>query len=293
MIDLLIGSVQVGECDIMGHMNVRHYLARGRAALAALGIAVGLGPAVLRRRGQRLRMIDQHIRFVREMLAGTPFVIRGGVLGRRGPALRVLLEIRHGSTEVVAATMVDDVVLAGGDGAMHPIEVDVPTVALPEHAAPRGLRFGPPAEPLSRERAERIGLRRIQLGAIGPDDCDAHGSMREESVIARIWDGLPHLTGFIRAEPERKLGGAALEYRIVYRQPARLGDVVEVRSGLRAIGGKTSEWNHYLYDVETGEPVAAAASLGVAFDLATRKAVAPDEATLRQLQAQLVPDLAI
>ena len=29
-----MGSVQVGECDVMGHMNVRHYVSRALDALA-------------------------------------------------------------------------------------------------------------------------------------------------------------------------------------------------------------------------------------------------------------------
>ncbi len=292
MIELLSGSVQAGECDIMGHMNVRHYLARGRSALASLGIALGLGPAALRARGLHLRVIDQHIRFNRELAPGTPFVIRGGVLERRGDTLRVLLEMRNVRKDIVAATMVDEIMLADGEGALSPAGVEPEAlVELPEHAAPRGLSVTPPSSPMPRARADALGLRRIQLGMVEQDDCDPAGLMREESVIARIWDGLPHLTTFIRADA--KLGGAALEYRIVYYRPARLGDVIETRCGLRAIGGKTTEWNYYLHDAETGEPIAAAASIGVAFDLATRKAVAPDEATLAAWRAQLVPELTI
>ncbi len=293
MIELLKGSVQSGECDIMGHMNVRHYLARGAAAVAALGISLGLPPAALRARGLQFRVVDQHIKFMREMAPGTPFTIRGGVLGRQGDALRVLLEIRHSRTDTVAATMVDDLMLADADGSLQPIRVDGATVPLPEHAAPRGLAFDPPAPPFTRARADALGLPRLQLGMVGEEDCDRHGVMREEGVIARIWDGLPHLSAFIRSGREPGIGGAALEYRIVYRRPPRLGDVVEVRSGLRAIGAKTTNWHYYLFDAATDEPIAAAAAVGVAFDLTTRKAVAPDAETLALLRAQLVPEIEV
>ena len=73
----------------------------------------------------------------------------------------------------------------------------------------------------------------------------------------------------------------ALEQRFIYHGPARLGDIVEIRSGMRAVGGKTSEWCHFLYNAETGEPIASAAVVGIAFDLAARKAVSLDEQTLQ------------
>ncbi len=39
------GSVQQEECDVMGHMNVRHYVARVTDALAWLLLEAGLPPS--------------------------------------------------------------------------------------------------------------------------------------------------------------------------------------------------------------------------------------------------------
>ena len=41
MIEIGMGSVQVGECDVMGHMNVRHYVSRALDALASSGPFAG------------------------------------------------------------------------------------------------------------------------------------------------------------------------------------------------------------------------------------------------------------
>jgi acyl-CoA thioester hydrolase len=298
MIELLMGSVQNWECDIMGHMNVRHYLARCHTALGALGIELGLGPAALRARGLRWSPRDQHIRFAREMAPGTPFIVRGGVVARHGTALRVYLEIRDTSTDGVAATLVQDVTLAGEQ---HGVMLDAIAtraephmVTVPDYAAPRGLSSDAPSDPLPMERARALGLRRMHRGAVTPEDADEHGLMRPESFVARIWEGMPHLSARPQADPEaRRLGDVALEQRFVYHAPARLGDIVEIRGGTRAVGHKTSEWCHFLYNAETGEPIASAAVVGIAFDLAKRKAVTFDEATLRSLRAQVVPGLTI
>ena len=60
-----MGSVQIGECDVMGHMNVQHYISRALDALAWFGFELGLGPAYAREHGAGLVPADQHIRFVR------------------------------------------------------------------------------------------------------------------------------------------------------------------------------------------------------------------------------------
>src|SRR3954447_15352863 len=107
-----MGSVQVGECDVMGHMNVRHYVSRALEALDWLGFELGLGPTYAREHGAALVPADQHIRFVRELPAGTPFSIHGRVVQRRGETLRLYQEIRNVAVGAVAATLVTDAVLA-------------------------------------------------------------------------------------------------------------------------------------------------------------------------------------
>ena len=92
MIEIGMGSVQVGECDVMGHMNVRHYVSRALEALDWLGLGLGLGPAYTREHGAGLVPADQHIRFARELPTGTPFSIHSRVVHRRGETLRLLCE---------------------------------------------------------------------------------------------------------------------------------------------------------------------------------------------------------
>lgn len=299
MIEIGMGSVQVGECDVMGHMNVRHYVARALEALAWLGHELGLGPA----HGAGLVPADQHIRFVRELPAGTPFSIHGGVVHRRGETLRIYQEIRNAAVGAVAATIVTDAVLAdtttgaplslppGIAGATEPL-----AAAVPDYAAPRGLGFGPPREPLSLERARELGLTQTYKGSVQPIDCGEHGLMRADGVIGRIWDGVPHSPARdVRPEgqPRGEVGSAALEYRLVYHRPVRVGDLLTVRSGLKAVGSKTTTWVHCLFDGRSGAAAAAAEAVSVSFDLAARKAVGMEEAVRRALEELVVPGLSV
>ena len=303
MIEIGMGSVQVGECDVMGHMNVRHYVSRALEALAWLGFELGLGPAYAREYGAGLVPADQHIRFVRELPAGTPFSIHGGLVHRRGETLRLYQEIRNAAVDTVAATIVTDAVLADTKtGAPRPLPPGISDAAtplaraVPDYAAPRGLRFDPPREPLSLDRAAEIGLGQTYKGSVQAAECGEHGLMRADGVIARIWDGVPNSPARdVRPEgrPSGKIGSAALEYRLVYHRPVRAGDLLTVRSGLEAVGGKTTTWAHWLFDGESGAAVASAEAIGVSFDLVTRKAIGMEEDVRRALGDLVVPGLSV
>jgi acyl-CoA thioester hydrolase len=298
-----MGSVQVGECDVMGHMNVRHYISRALEALAWLGLELGVGRAYAREHGVGLVPADQHIRFVRELPAGTPFSIHGGFVHRRGETLRLYQEIRNAADGGVAATIVTDAVLADTKtGAPRPLPFGIADTAapfagtVPDYAAPRGLRFDAPREPLILERASELGLGQTYKGSVQAAECNEHGLMRADGVIARIWDGVPNspARGIRReGQPSGKVGSAALEYRLVYYRPVRAGDLLTVRSGLKAVGSKTTTWTHWLFDGESGVAAAAAEAVGVSFDLTTRKAVGMEEAVRRALEELVVPGLSV
>lgn len=292
------GSVQSGECDVMGHMNVRHYVARVGDGLGWLALALGITPD----RGF-FTPVDQHIRFLREMAAGAAFTIYGGILARRGEQLRVYAEIQHSSTGAASAAFVTDVELrhpVTGEVLPLPEGLDEKIVSLvtslPDHAGPRGLPFDLIRIPPDLAATAAMGLTEAHLGAIRAEDCDRAGLMRPDVVIARIWDGIPNLR-FRGSEElgarEEGIGSAALEYRLVYLQPMRLGDLLVIHSGLRALGEKTTTWTHLLHDGVTGAPVAAAEAIGIGFDLKARKAVVIDGNRRRVLDALLIPGLSL
>jgi len=292
------GSVQSGECDVMGHMNVRHYVARVGDGLGWLALALGITPD----RGF-FTPVDQHIRFLRELAAGAAFTIHGGILARRGEQLQVYAEIQHSGSGVASAAFVTDVELR------HPLSGEVLPLpegvegkianlmtTLPPHAGPRGLPFDPIRTPPDAAATAAMGLTEAHLGAIRAEDCDRAGLMRPDVVIARIWDGVPNLR-FRGSEElgarEEGMGSAALEYRLAYLKPMRLGDLLRITSGLRALGEKTTTWTHLLHDGVTGAPVAAAEAIGIGFDLKARKAVVIDGDRRRVLEALLVPGLSL
>jgi acyl-CoA thioester hydrolase len=251
------GTANAWECDEMGHMNVRYYAAKAEDALAALLADLGTGEMAVR---------AQHIRYLRETRAGTPLLVRGGKL----PAVdQAYFEFVSPFDGVVRATLVTTL-----GGALPP----GPSVALPAHGAPRGLPVREPRASASVGEADAAGLREIFRGVVRREHLDEAGALRPHQVVAMIADGVAHL--MMHITPERGLGplaggigGAALEQRIIFRAPARLGDQLTLRSGVMEAGEKTMRFCHWLLNRHTGEAVATCEVVAVAFDLAARRAV--------------------
>jgi acyl-CoA thioester hydrolase len=305
MIELRLSSVQASECDAMGHFNVRFYVQRAVESLAVLRRALGLGGASDGESGADLMVREHHLRFIREMSAGTGFHVLGGVTGIEGEVLKIYQEFQPtgGETASVAAAFLTDLQLVDRKS-RAPLKLPAAlqeraaalAVAVPAALAPRGLRRDPPRPKPSIAEAETLDLVHCLKGPVGIEDCDAAGFMRIDTYIARIWEGTPNLMikrGVTRRFNDSRIGGAALEYRLAYRKTPRLGDLIGMWSGLISVGGKTTVWGHWLFDLVTGEPVATAETVAIWFDLETRKSVTIPEAEQRTLARHVVPALSI
>jgi len=295
MIELARSSVQSWECDTMGHMNVQFYVERCGDALAALGAKLGLDPGGLARTGLRLDVADAHIRFLRELRPGTPYYLRGGVIEIGDLDLIAYCELVQTFNDEPAATFRS--VLQLWDGVRqdcYGFEDGVRAMAMkhrvevPAYGQPRGLALIPPRAAPTLAEAEALKLIATYQGVVRQQECDAYGYLQPRFFMARVSDSIPNLlvqtSGRNRGEPG-STGGAALEYRFIYRKFPRAGDLIAIRSGLRSVGEKTYVWAHWMFDVETGEAVATSEAVAVAMDMTTRKAIVlPPE-----LRARLEP----
>jgi len=302
MIEIGLGSVQSWECDVMGHLNVQHYVARAVDSIPALLLAAGIGPRAARARGIDFAVADQHIRFLKELRPGAPLTLCGGFLELGAERLRLYQEMRHTLSGEVAATFVSTLaVTAAEDGGPATLpeafleKAGRLLMPLPEHAAPKGLALTPPRPRPSWAEADRLGLILTQQSAVAPQDCDHSGRMMTRAVIGRVSDAIPNVIVKTRGVDRSQggFGGAALEYRLVYHGRPRDGDLLALRSGIRSLGVKTLIWGHWLFDRETGTAVATSEAVAVSFDLAERKAVPIDDATRAALARHLVPELSV
>lgn len=298
MIEVLRSGVNTWECDQMGHMNVRHYFGRANHGLVAFALQLGLSPSYLRQAGLTLRARDQHVRFMRELRPGVYYAMHAGLVKASAERLHVYEEMRIVHKPEVAASMLSEVALVDVASGCEVAFSDALlarapelTTEIPIASAPRGVeRTTPRVPPLHDEALER-GLIGAYLGPVLPEDCDAHGSMTEAAFMARVSDGIGHFFQGLRGSRLAGIGGAALEYRYVFHERPRLGDVIEVRSGLKGLGNKTTHLCHWIFNVETGLCAATSEAVAVSFDLTTRKSIEIPPDDRAAMEARIIPGL--
>lgn len=304
-VEVWSGGVNTWECDEMGHMNVRFYVAKTMEGLGVLASMLGMTDAFSQRAEATVLMREQHIRFLKEAHAGAALYMTGGVLEMGTSDARLLFVSRHLDGSPAASIVMQVVHATSRD--LQPFPWSRQTleraaalkVVLPAYAGPRTLGGEPlQSSTASLQRADLLGLRRIGLGLIGPQECDVFGRMRPEAFIGRVSDGIPRLIGR-RPLPEEtttgatRIGGAALEYRLVHLAWPRPGDLVELRSGCAWAGDKVRRLVHWVLDPQTGAPWATAEAIAANLDLDARKLLTLTPQAVAAAQAEVVADLAL
>jgi acyl-CoA thioester hydrolase len=297
------GSVAAWECDQMGHMNVRFYVARAMEGLAELAAQLGL-PGVFRAHAEATLIVrDHHIRFLREARSGDPLVMRAGILAMEEDRARLLQLLFHARTGELAASF-QTLALHATAREQRPFAWPERVrdaaarlaIAVPARAAPRSLTLEPPSGSASLAEAERMGLFPLASGAFGAQDCDVFGRVEAQHIIGRIADGVPGLAGLLggREGPRpAHLGGAVLEYRLAYAAWPRAGDRYAVRSGLTGFDERAQRLVHWMLDPETGDPWATTEAVAVSLDLEARKIVPLDDAARTRLAERITPGLSL
>jgi acyl-CoA thioester hydrolase len=299
------GGVNTWECDVMGHMNVRFYVARAMDGLVGLASALGLSGAFRERANATLLVKDHHIRFLREAQAGAPLHMVAGVLDIGECEARFLQLLVHSTTGELAASFQTVVAHATAQEERsfawsHATRAAAERlrITIPERAAPRSLGLAPSAALGCLADANAFGLVPLGVGAIGVADCDVFGRARPEVIVGRVSDGVSGLAAVLRAGPDQQtyqrapgIGGAVLEYRIAYLAWPRAGDRYVIRSGLAAVDDKTQNYIHWILDPETGRAWGSSEAVAISLDLTARKIVPLSPSDQALLRTRITPGL--
>lgn len=304
MIELYRGSINTWECDEMGHMNVRFYVAKMMEGLAELAHVAGLGHAFRRNAQSTLRPRDQHIRFIKEAHAGAPFTMTGCVLEVSDTSVLVYQQITHQSGEPCASfrTWVDHVDVDTGAPFAWTADARAALEGLkdtpPAVTAPRSVDMSTPVRAAATMAdADAINAPVIGRGVVLPQHLDVTGAMMPEFFIGRVSDSIGHLlrpwrekvreAALARGETLR-MGGAVLEYRIVYRRWPRAGDRFVIRSGSGFQKEKVHSFIHWIIDPDTGHAWCTSEAVAVSLNLDTRKII-PSSPELMNALAEVAP----
>lgn len=302
-IEIWRSGVPPWECDEMGHMNVRFYVAHAMRGLMTLAAHLGLPHAFAPNATSTLIVREHHIRFLKEARGGAALYMTGAVLSMGETDAVLLQTLVHSLTGDLCATVVTRVTHASARDlrpfpwpARSRAKAQTLTVTAPPQAGPRGIAGDAPMIGTLKEADER-SMTCISRGGIGAQDCDVFGRMRTEMVMGQLSNALPMLAQPMREALKdsgldpRKIGGAVVEYRLTYLGAPRAGDLCEARSGAAAVASKVMHIHHWLLDPISGNAWAVAESIVGYFDLEARKMIALPEEALKVVQRILTPGL--
>lgn len=300
------GGVNTWECDEMGHMNVRFYVARAMEGLVGMAAELGLPHAFAAHAGSTLMVREQHIRFLREAHAGAALHMTGGIVEMGEDEARMIQLLWHSDSGALAASFQTVVAHVTPEGRPFPWgsktrqRAEDLKMGVPDQAAARSVSLAPVVSAASLAQADAMGLVRIAQGAVSPQDCDIFGRMRAEQFIGRVSDGIPRLVrGFrdtVSGEAEdrpKRVGGAVLEYRLIHLDWPRAGQRFEIRSGLKTADARTKTMVHWMIDPDTGAAWGVSEAVAITLDLDARKIVPISDAARAELMKQATPGLTL
>ncbi|MBL4864157.1 MAG: thioesterase family protein [Rhodobiaceae bacterium] len=289
MIDTYRGYVNPWECDEMGHMNIQFYLGKTSDAAFHQQAFMGLGFEHQKRERTTYVALEHHIRFHQELFASDLVAVRSGVFSIQEKTMRIYQEVRNALADTLSATLVVDVghfdmttrkLTPWPDFART--QADKLLIERPTHADPRSQPDGSLDRDVSLARAERLDMGETNRSAVNRWECDSNDHMNARFYLARFSECQGHMwarSGLDRhAQKAKGLATATVEMRLAYFQELTAGQTLLVRTGLEAQGPKTLRYRHWMFNAETGDPVAAAEGTALLISRETRKAVPlPDE----------------
>ncbi|MEI9964979.1 MAG: thioesterase family protein [Caulobacteraceae bacterium] len=299
------GGVNVWQCDQMGHLNVRFYVAHAMEGLAALAAALGMPRAFSPGAASTLIVREHHIRFLKEARAGQGLNMRAGLLSFDEDAATALQIVRHSGGEEAAAVFQTRLVHARAETGVHVfpwppamrVQARALAVTVPDGLGPRSLEPGADDAGVTLAHARDLGLWPHAMGAFRPDECDLLGRVTPHAIMGRISDGAAHSVTLTReafgdlGEEGRRIGMAVVEYRLTYFGEPRAGDRFEVLTGLAEVLPRRLRFAHWMFEADTGRPLARADAVLLVFDLDTRKSLTLPDAALKALQGKAVEGL--
>jgi acyl-CoA thioester hydrolase len=301
------GGVNAWDCDGMGHLNVRYYVAFAMEGLAGLAAELGLPGAFRPGAPSTLVVRDHHLRFLREAREGAVLHMRAGVV-EMGESDATMVQVLYHSMsgEACAAIQTRVAHVTALDLRPFPWSAKVReraaalTATQPDIAQARSLSQAAPGADVGLATADALDLEPIGMGAVQAAEADAFGRMAAHHFLGHVADGITGMVTPFRqavvdhaeASPKR-FGGAALEYRVVYRAWPRVGDRCVVRSGISGVDHVAMKMTHWILDPATGTPWGGAEAVVTTFDLDARKIVRIAEPAQAVIRGWIKPGLAL
>ncbi|WP_186397094.1 thioesterase family protein [Stappia sp. TSB10GB4] len=282
--ETLFSFVNCWECDENDHLNVQFYLARFDEADRQFRLLTGLSDALAGVRRAR------HVRYHAELYSGDTLVMTSHIAFDGPYMLTVVHELRRTIDGALAATAVDG--YAPSDQMARELRkrFDDAAAPMPDAALPRGLATTPEATSLTARQVEATGGALTHRATVLPRHIGPDGRAEDAFALACFSEAAPHLwnrTPMTEAWLEaRDLGRVAVEMKLVWTSPLKLGDTVMTLSGVTGAAASTFSFRHYLFEARANRLALICDVVALTMSLKTRRAVRLED----QVRGAIVKD---
>lgn len=270
------------ECDENDHINVKAYAARFDIAVRSFLVEAGW---------QVPHRIGRLIRYHAELRGGEPVHGTTGMValenGQVALEHRLFASQRPGAP--LSATALDVLPNVSRD--------DLSAFNLPAPSEEALPKSGDLAFTDMVDGATLAGLATTYRGVIAPTAFgaqteSANGAMlRDEYLVGMISDAATHAWALAGADDawlrERGWGRAAVQLQLSYGARPTAGDVVVIKTGLRARSSKTISYRHHVVNAMSEELIAIADITSLMLNLETRRAMPWPNEKLGPLDTQI------
>lgn len=270
------------ECDENDHINVKSYAARFDIAVRSFLVEAGW---------QVPHRIGRLIRYHAELRGGEPVHGTTGMValenGQVALEHRLFASQRPGTP--LSATALDVLPNVSRD--------DLSAFNLPAPSADALPKSDDLVFTDMVDGATLAGLATTYRGVIAPTAFgaqteSANGAMlRDEYLVGMISDAATHAWALAGADDvwlrERGWGRAAVQLQLSYGARPTAGDVVVIKTGLRARSTKTISYRHHVVNAMSDELIAIADITSLMLNLETRRAMPWPDDKLGALDRQI------
>ncbi len=272
------GVVTHDQIDELGHMNVRYYGERAVAGTQTMAQHLDLG---------EFDLIQTYTRHHHEQMEGNQLEVRSAVLGGERANLRFFHELRNTENNDLAATFIHE---------LEHAPLETPGIELPDYGRPRSLdpnRDLAATAPSLDELRERCLEMRLERELTTED---SHGADVVPPWLTNnlIWSGERpggESSWIVDTADGDRVAFASMETAMRICRPVAIGTRIQSFGAVVEVGNKITRDIAWAYATETGELLAAAESLDLAFSIPNRRSrEMPPEVRERE-EARLHPDL--
>lgn len=286
-LETLLSFVNTWECDENDHLNVQFYFDKFEEADRQFRMLTGFSEALVGSRRVR------HARYHVELMAGSLLKVASYVAFDGPHMLSVVHEMTEVSTGEVCATAIDGYTPNPSSAKQLRARFKDVEENISKMAAPRGISASafsgkPSAEDLLKNGGAITGRATVLPKHLTVEQKagDTFALSCFSDAAAHIWEQTPMNTAWL---DENEYGRVALEQKLSWISPLKLGDMVEVVSCVTGHQGNTFTIRQHMFEARTKRLAAVCDQVSISMDLNNRKVVPLTDdirAALSALQAQ-------